>query len=63
MVFLHLLARGWENFRFLGYLMSFLGEGKGWRGARPFTFIEPAMMNHLNSNLVDGKIICFMCVC
>ena len=31
--------------------------------ARPFTSIEPSMMNHLNSTIVEGKIICFMCVC
>ena len=27
--FLHLLAWGWKNFRLLGYLISFLGEGDG----------------------------------
>ena len=59
MVFLHLLARGWENFKFPGDLISFLGEG----GARTFAYIEPSMMNHLNSSIVESKIICFMCVC
>ena len=59
MVFWYLLARGWENLKFLRYLISFLGEGV----ASPFTSIEPSMMNHLNSSIVEGKIICFMCVC
>ena len=36
-----------------------------WRGrwARPFSPIEPSMANHVNSRTVEGKIICFMCVC
>ena len=55
--FLYLIARDWENFKFLGDLISF------WeKGARPFTSMEPSMMNHLKSRIVEGKIICFMCL-
>ena len=61
--FSYLVARGWENFKFLGDLLYwgelifFLGEG-----SRPFCSIKPSMTNHVNSRIVDGKIICFMCI-
>ena len=41
-----------------GELISFLGEE-----ARPFSSIKPSMTNHVNSNIVDCKIIYFLCVC
>ena len=59
-----LVARGWENFKFLGDLLRrgdlipFLGER-----STPFSSIKPSMTNHANSRIVDGKIIGFMCVC
>ena len=31
--------------------------------ARPFSSIMPSKTNHVNSRIVDGKIIYFMCVC
>ena len=36
-----------------------------WRGrwTRPFCYIEPSLTNHVNSRTLEGKIICFMCVC
>ena len=43
----------------LGKFLSFSSEG--WLGH--LLSIEPSMMNHLNSRIVEGKIICFMCVC
>ena len=39
-------------------LISFLGEG-----ARPFSSMKPSMTNHVNSRIVDAKIICFMYEC
>ena len=60
----YLVARGWENFKFLGDLLywgeliCFLGEG-----VTPVSSIKPSVTNHVNSRIVDGKIICFMCVC
>ena len=59
MVFLYLVARGWEKVQISWRLNFFFGR----KGARPFTSIEPSMMNHLNSRIVEGKIICFTCVC
>ena len=63
--FSYIVARGWENFKFLGGLLYwgdiiyFLGDGR----AKPFLSIKSSMTNHINSRIVDGKIICFMCVC
>ena len=59
-----LVARGWEDFKFLGDLLnwedliSFLVEG-----AMPFSSIKPPMTNHENARIVDGKIIHFICGC
>ena len=62
--FVCLVPRGWEDFKFHGDLLywgdliSFLGEA-----ARTFFSMEQSMTNHVNSRIVDGKIICFMCAC
>ena len=63
---LYLIARGWKKFKFLGGLLycsscTFLVGGGG--GVRPISSIEPLKTNHVNSRTVEGKIICFMCVC
>ena len=52
------LARNWENFKFLGDLISILGGE-----TLPFSTIKPPMTNYINSRIIDGKIICFICVC
>ena len=54
----YLLARNWENFKFLGDLISILGGE-----TLPFSTIKPSMTNYINSRIIDGKIICFICVC
>ena len=60
-----LVARSSENLKFLGDslfcvdLISFFGRGE----ARLFSSIKPSMTtNHVNSRIVDNKIICFMCM-
>ena len=45
-------------FLYWGELKFFLGER-----ARPFSSIKPSMTNYVNSRIVDGTIICFMCIC
>ena len=32
-------------------------------GTKPFSSIKPSQTNHVNSSIVNGKIICFTCVC
>ena len=43
----------------LGRLSCLFGE----RRARPFYSMKLSMTNHVNSRIVDGKIICFICGC
>ena len=43
----------------LGDRISFSGEG----GAKPFSSIKLSMTNHIKSRVVDGNIICYMCIC
>ena len=54
--FLHLVARSQENFKFLGDLISFLGEGDQ-------TIYFHRAINDVSFKLKYsfGKIICFMC--
>ena len=63
-IFLYLVAKGWENFK-NSWGPSVLGETNILFGseARPFSSIKPSMTNRVNSRIVEGKIICFMCVC
>ena len=47
----------------VAHVLSLLRGGGGWGGVRPISSIEPSKTNHVNSRTVEGKIICFMCVC
>ena len=63
-IFLCLVVRSWQNFKFLGgllYWVDLIPFGRG--EARPVSSIKPSMTNHVNSRIVDDKIICFMCLC
>ena len=61
--FLCLVARDWEDFKFLEDLLYwerpifFFGRGM----LDHFLPIKQSMTNHVNSRTVDRKIICFMC--
>ena len=66
-IFLYPVARGWESFKFLGDLLFWRFGGHNfffWEmGARPSSSIKLSMTNHVNTRIVDGKIIFFMYVC
>ena len=47
--FLCLVARNWENFKFLGGLLFRRGE------ARPFSSIKPSVTSHVNSRILSDK--------
>ena len=52
-----LVAKDWDNFKFLGHLLCFCG-----REARPFSSIKPSTTNHVNSRIVDEKIMFDVCM-